>query len=333
MTNGISIIICTHNGRKFVADVLHSIAANKVECPVEVILVDNASTDGVAQEAVRQWTDLNRPFPLKVLIDTRLGKSFAFFTGVSEAKCEIVVMCDDDNLLARDYFATAIRMMRDPSIGALGGSGVLKANGSPPAHFYNFAPWFAVGAQIRTPGEAELDSFDITAAYPDMVLWGAGLVMRRSDLLQLMEVEGFPVLEGQCKCEDSELCHAIALMGRRLVYTRSLRFEHVISLERLEPSRIQRRFDYDQIAEHVLVCYKQLRRNGSETAWKTVTRFPWRALRASLTSNPVRPWVFGVLARARLTFLMTSVEKRIYVVNVQLTAKRKVAGITSESGF
>jgi glycosyltransferase involved in cell wall biosynthesis len=318
LPRGVSVIICTRNGGKTIADVLTGLAACSVDCLHEVILVDNGSTDGVAQSAERHWKEIGAPCSLRVLYEPRPGKSFAFFTGVAEAQFDLVVICDDDNVLAPDYLSRSVELMRDRSIGGLGGAGGLRTDGEPPPHFFNFAPWFAVGAQLQSPEHANAEAVDLTRLYPERALWGAGLVLRRSDLLALTRVKGFPCIDGKLKCEDIELSHAIALIGRRLIYTPRLRFTHLISLSRLQPYKIIERFEYDRVASEFISCYVQLRKNGLETRWRTLTRFGWRALRAFVTSASVRPLMFGALAQCGLSWLMRPSERRVYEIVRQL---------------
>jgi glycosyltransferase involved in cell wall biosynthesis len=315
---GVSFLICTRNGERTIVAVLAGLAHSEGDCAREVIIVDNGSADGVSERAKTYWNEIGSPFPIQLLSEPRPGKSYALSTGVAAARFEIIIICDDDNVLAPDYVPTALDIMRDRSIGAVGGAGGLKTDADTPPYFYNFAPWFAVGAQIRNPEDAEMDLLDITQRYPDMALWGAGLVLRRSTLETLFRIRGFPRLAGELKCEDSELCHAVALMGLRLVYTPRLRFEHLISSTRLGPQKICDRFRYDAEAFDVISCYLQIRKNMSESATKTITRFGWRCLRAALTSAPVRPFFFGLMARCHCPWLMTAVERQVYLISCEI---------------
>ena len=54
--------------------------------------------------------------------EEKLGLTFARLRGFAEAKGELIVMVDDDNVLAPDYLETAVRIAHEhPTLGAFGG--------------------------------------------------------------------------------------------------------------------------------------------------------------------------------------------------------------------
>ncbi len=61
--SSVSVVIPTHNGRAFLADALDSVLA-QTERPAEVLVVDDASTDGTADLA----EELARTAPLPVRV-------------------------------------------------------------------------------------------------------------------------------------------------------------------------------------------------------------------------------------------------------------------------
>ena len=71
----ISVIICTYNGASRLPATLEKLAAQSVpaECPWEVLLIDNASTDDTA--AVAKQIAIDFPAPLRVLHEPTPGKA------------------------------------------------------------------------------------------------------------------------------------------------------------------------------------------------------------------------------------------------------------------
>src|SRR4051794_7517229 len=59
---GVSVIVCTFNGTARIGAVLEALAVCDVSFPAEVILVDNNSTDGVANVAREVWAKLDSGF-------------------------------------------------------------------------------------------------------------------------------------------------------------------------------------------------------------------------------------------------------------------------------
>src|SRR5687768_534263 len=120
MVEGVSVVICTHNGAARLPAVLSHLAAQQAEVPWEVVVVDNASTDDTAQVATRHWQA--QAAPLRVVSEPQLGLSNARRRGLDAAAYPIVAFVDDDNWLAPDWVATAARLMAQlPDVGALGG--------------------------------------------------------------------------------------------------------------------------------------------------------------------------------------------------------------------
>jgi glycosyltransferase involved in cell wall biosynthesis len=91
-----TVLICTHNRCKVLADALRSQAPVRppAGCEVELIVVDNASTDRTA-EVVQDFAK-SVPFPVRYLHEQRLGHSFALNTGVGAATGDVIAFTDDD---------------------------------------------------------------------------------------------------------------------------------------------------------------------------------------------------------------------------------------------
>ena len=52
---GVSIVLCTYNGKQRLETTLKHIATQKLTVPCEIIFVDNASTDGTKAFADSWW--------------------------------------------------------------------------------------------------------------------------------------------------------------------------------------------------------------------------------------------------------------------------------------
>ena len=123
LKKGVSIVLCTYNGKNRLAKTLGHLAAQKLDVPCEIIFVDNASTDGTKAFADTWWAthgtskitylSFEQPIP---------GKSYAQDLGYEKANYNYLLVCDDDNWLCDTYVQNAFDIMEsDPTIGALGG--------------------------------------------------------------------------------------------------------------------------------------------------------------------------------------------------------------------
>lgn len=233
MKKGITIIVCTYNGAVRLTSTLKHLAAQQVRADLEweLILVDNASTDNSAEIARRLWDQYNlqQNNSFTIAHESRPGKIFAFQKGISMAKYEYFIICDDDNWLNNDYVQRTFDVLNsNPQIGALGGQAIAATSSSAlPEWFEAIQEGYAVGPQARSTG-------DVT--YKGR-LWGAGLGSRTQ--LYLDVYSAFPSLlidKGDQRiltAEDSEYCQRLVLKGYKLYYDAKLFLQHYIPEARL----------------------------------------------------------------------------------------------------
>ena len=114
----ISVLVPAYNEGKVIAATLRSVLATNYPSPVEVIVVDDGSTDdtyhaaeAVAKEdaRVRLFSQLNQ------------GKASALQLALREAENEIVIFIDADTRIARDAFTKLVQPLADARVGAVSG--------------------------------------------------------------------------------------------------------------------------------------------------------------------------------------------------------------------
>lgn len=226
----ISIVIPCHNAARRLPQTLAHLAAQQAPDNLEweVILVDNASTDGTHQAALSAWPE-GAPAPLRVVHEPRLGLRYAHLRGFDEARFEIISFIEDDNWVCREWLQlVAETMSQHPEIGACGGYNEAVCEVNPPGWFERFKESYAIGPQ----GEA---SGDIT--WTRGFLWGAGLTVRQSAWRSLVDHGFRPLLvdrQGRKLTSggDSEFCFALRLAGWRLWYEPRLRIRHFLQAHR-----------------------------------------------------------------------------------------------------
>ncbi|MEX2282491.1 MAG: glycosyltransferase [Gemmatimonadota bacterium] len=228
----ISLVVCTHNGAARLPETLRHLSQQNLppEQLCEVLVVDNASTDGTADVARGSWPR-NSAIPLRIVREETLGLTAARMRGWHESRSDLVAFIDDDNWLPPEWAAVAIDVMSaHPDAAACGGPADAVFENEPPVWFERFAENFAVGSQARTGG-------DVTETRP--VLWGAGLTVRKRDLVTLFssgyrtvgtDRTGVQLASGG----DTELCLALARMGGRMWYDERLRLRHFMPATRLQ---------------------------------------------------------------------------------------------------
>jgi len=231
-SSGISVVMCCYNSAKRLPTTLHHLSNQRFveNISVELIVVNNNSSDETARVAFQTWKELNSPFKIKVVDELRSGLSFAREKGFEIAQYDYILLCDDDNWLEENYLQRAFEIMQsDKSIGALGGKSSAVFEVTPPKWYDSVKGSYAVGEQMDNSGPI-----------PDSrgYLWGAGLVIRR-EALQKLYKKGFKSILSDRKGRaimsggDGEICAAIRLIGYTLYYHASLKFQHYMTRERL----------------------------------------------------------------------------------------------------
>jgi len=93
----ISIVIPAYNEEKYIAACIESVLRHKTDDVIEIIVVDNASTDGTA--------DVAASFPgVRVVREDQKGTGFARQRGFLEAKGELIAYIDADSRIHGHWF-------------------------------------------------------------------------------------------------------------------------------------------------------------------------------------------------------------------------------------
>jgi glycosyltransferase involved in cell wall biosynthesis len=106
----ISVIIPVFNGERFLRDAVQSVLDQRYS-PVEIIIVDDGSTDGTATVA--------RSFPetVRYLYQTNQGPAAARNRGIEQAEGSLLAFADADDLWPADKLALQLPfLIKDPAI-------------------------------------------------------------------------------------------------------------------------------------------------------------------------------------------------------------------------
>jgi glycosyltransferase involved in cell wall biosynthesis len=109
----VSILVVTYNHAPFIERALASIAAQRTEFGVEVVVADDGSTDGT-RELVMEW-GTHQDFPVRVLeSNDRLGITLNYDRGFRECNGEyIAVLEGDDEWLSFEKLQLQAAVLRD----------------------------------------------------------------------------------------------------------------------------------------------------------------------------------------------------------------------------
>jgi glycosyltransferase involved in cell wall biosynthesis len=174
----ISVIICTHNPRpEYLRRTLEGLKAQTLPLKDwELLVVDNASTEPLAGRFDISWHPNAR-----FLSEPTTGKTHALLRAIGEAKAELLMTVDDDNVLRPDFLQASLKIGAEyPWLGAWAGSCVPEFEVEPAAEL---RPWLfaltlekftvAIWSKLPTGGRA----------LPP----GAGMAFRRNVALRYRE--------------------------------------------------------------------------------------------------------------------------------------------------
>lgn len=166
----ISVIICTHNPKKdFLNRTLEGLKSQSYFYENwELIIVDNASSKAVKENFDISWHPCGR-----FVTEEKLGLTNARLKGIAEAKGDLLIFFDDDNIPNPDYLVTALKISKErPYIGAFGGQLL-------PVYEQN--PAILIKPYLHLLAIRELKSDKISNQYfCDTSPAGAGLVIKKT---------------------------------------------------------------------------------------------------------------------------------------------------------
>ncbi|MEW2136449.1 glycosyltransferase [Streptomyces sp. NPDC005409] len=115
VTEPVTVLVPAYNERECIANTLISLAAS--DHPIEVIVIDDGSTDGTADIV----EEMDLPF-VRLIRQANGGKSTALNTGIAAASHDIIVMMDGDTVFESSTVRELVQPFGDPAIGAVAGN-------------------------------------------------------------------------------------------------------------------------------------------------------------------------------------------------------------------
>jgi len=112
----ISVLICTYNRAGMLRETLAALRELTVpaSCDVEIVVVDNNSTDDTAM--VLSEAAAESRLPIVHLKETQQGKSFALNRGLAVARGDVIALTDDDVLPAKDWLSGIVQRFRERDV-------------------------------------------------------------------------------------------------------------------------------------------------------------------------------------------------------------------------
>lgn len=288
----LSVIIPAHNPRRDSLDrVLAALAAQSLPPDRwELVIVDNNSAPPLPSDLAHAGHPTGR-----VVREARTGLTAARLAGFAATTGGIVVLVDDDNVLATDYLATVLALADEhPQLGTW--SGAVELEFAPDATPPPRAWWgyLAHRAPVVPTISAEVDHHDSTP-------WGAGMCIRRAvadtytDLVAreqsraALDLQGKQLVYGG----DTDIAYTGCDRGFTKGVFPALRLRHLIPAERCTEDFFNRTIEGRGYSEQL---HRLIRHGRMEDPHRSLRRRLgdwWHAARSG------RPALFELAARRR----------------------------------
>jgi hypothetical protein len=254
VTSSLSVVVCSHNPRRdYLKRVLEALASqDRVGVEWELILVDSASREPLARDVDLRWHSQARH-----VRESEPGLTRARLRGINEARGDILVFVDDDNVLDSDYLSQAARIAREwAHIGAWSGACRPEFERTPPRWTQRY--WGNL--VIR---EVPRDLWSNLPLLPETMPLGAGLCVRRAVASRYAELHATGARPDPLDRSagslmsggDNDLAACACELGLGVGVFGSLRLTHLIPPERLEEAYLLKLIEGIAFSGVVLAAY------------------------------------------------------------------------------
>ncbi|MGD1858331.1 MAG: glycosyltransferase [Leptolyngbyaceae cyanobacterium] len=242
----ISAIICTHNRAQYLGAAIDSLLAQTLT-NIEVIVIDNASTDATAEVVQTRLSDAR----LRYVYEAKLGLSTARNTGAQLAKGDILAYLDDDAEASPQWLASLLEVYENNDKIAIAGGKVTLL--WPPG--VQQPPVWLSADLASGLGAYDLGDQLRYIKHPSLTPRGLNYSLRKTFL---DSVGGFDVNLGRVgknllSNEELHMTQLALKQGWQVVYVPRALAAHNVSPARLKPSWFLSRSWWQGISE----CYRE----------------------------------------------------------------------------
>lgn len=267
----ISVIVCAHNPRiEVLKQTIEGIKKQTLNTDQwEFLLIDNASDIAIAQKLTPEISS-----GIRIIQERTLGLTPARLRGIREARGNLLVFVDDDNVLDPEYLKNALSICSEhPKIGAFGGN--IKPIFEEAAPEWTQPYWYLLA--VRDTRE---DHISMNHGDADAEPCGAGLCITKEIAEQYARyLADDPVRRALDRSGDSlasagdmDLIFTAFDLNYGIGRFRSLTLDHLIPPNRLTEAYFLRIFEAMNYSGVILKKIRQISPNNSHTSIMGVLR-------------------------------------------------------------
>ncbi|HUF17879.1 MAG TPA: glycosyltransferase [Thermoanaerobaculia bacterium] len=232
----VSIVVVTFDNLAFTRQCLESVFSNTLHPNFEVIVVDNASSDGTREYLSRVETEHQN---VRIILnDTNTGFAHANNQGLRAASGDFLVLLNNDTVVPRGWLSGLLRHLRDPEVGLVNSVTNFSGNESRiDVSYSDMAGMEEFAARYTAEHFGEMFDIRVAAMY---------CVAMRCDVFE--SVGSLDETFGIGMFEDDDYSHRMRLAGYRVVCAEDSFVHHFgqASFKKLHAEEYQKIWDANQ---------------------------------------------------------------------------------------
>ena len=291
----LSVIICTYNRARLLDACLQRILPQLKQTEnVELIVVDNNSSDHTAEVVDRTWVQC------KYILEVKQGLSHARNRGLKESSGRFVAYLDDDALVSETWLQAVLNHLDDELVDAIGGPVIPHFEVQPPE-------WLDPTYFVRQ--FAPKDRL-LTGIRGVMGLSGGNMAIRRSALIALGGFNTELGMRGQALGlgEETELfLRMYRRSGYRCYYVTDMSIAHCEDASKFDPDYIAQRIftgarqypyflklAFPAVKANAIVLFRMIKQSGI-LFWNSVNQHQFARFRRLKARSIIRGLYQGLL--------------------------------------
>jgi GT2 family glycosyltransferase len=222
----LAILIVSHNTRRDLEICLESLTNRPPATAHEVVVIDNASTDGSAELVRTRW-----PHVRLIELGANVGFARANNIGFRDSRSDLVLLLNSDTIVPPGAVDRLVAELRRVPEAAIVGPRLVGGHGRPEISFGRMiSPWVELKQKVlvrllerRFPPVSRWVRAQTSRAQTVDWVSGACLLVTRTDA----EAAGLLDERFFMYCEDVDFCAAVRSLGRQVRFTPAVSIVHL----------------------------------------------------------------------------------------------------------